>query len=96
MAIETKYSDRHHAQIHECPECGAWTYAERAKFGTIKHRRSCDSQEQYRSPVARDGAQAMQAAAKAGTLNRDYSEDEIVDGVAVGLISVSDAMNQDM
>lgn len=96
MAIETKDSGRHHARIHVCVECAAWSYADRgAKHEKIVHRLSCASTEQPGQP-APSSQDAMVRSAKEGTLRRDYSEDEIVGAVAVGLISVSDAMNQDM
>ena len=97
MAIETKDSDRHHARIHECTECGAWSYADRgAKHSKISHRRSCDSTKQAGSAAKPTSQDAMIRSAKDGTLRRDYSEDDIVGAVAVGLISMSAAMNQDM
>ncbi len=97
MAIETKDSERHHARIHVCTECSAWPYADRGpKHSTIRHRLSCDSTEQASSAVKPSSQDAMIRSAKDGTLRRDYSENEIVGAVAVGLISMSAAMNQDM
>jgi hypothetical protein len=84
VAIETKDSERHHARIHQCNECAAWSYADRGpKHEKIVHRRSCDSTGQPGQAAPKALTQhSMERSAAAGTLFRDHDSDDVAKAAA--------------
>lgn len=76
---------------HECTDCGRWAY----EGSAIVHSSRCDHREAQAVGVKVTRSRLYKAT-KEGYARAIYSDDEIVDAVRTGEISVSDAMNQDM
>ncbi len=74
-----------------CSDCGRWVDAD--SDDEIRHDKLCDWVDQAKSRSSR--TQDLRRAAKEGNLRSIATDDEIVEAVRCGLISESDAMNQD-
>ena len=104
MAILTTYPYEDGIARFKCEDCGKW---ERADKGNIVHSRSCESKLQGNqsdsaaAPAAagfsagRNLTPAEYRAVKNGAISQVMDDDEIVEAVKFGHVSVSDAMNRD-
>lgn len=87
---------------HQCVECGGW---ERADNGPIRHGRRCESRPQAKTPTAqldREIAEAVRdqelktfAANVRRTSTSKGHDQDVLDAVRKGYLSVDDAMNTD-
>lgn len=94
----------HDGDKHRCTDCGRWTYG-----GAVRHAKNCDFADDATFHAEIDDSQAAPVSAapapgtvaklyrhaKAGDLALVATDDEILDAVLWGSVSVSDAMNQD-
>ena len=83
-------------EVYRCSDCGRWVDADEGATA-IRHSSRCDYQAPSTAqPAIRPNAAAIARAANVGCLRQLVSDqDDIVGLVDCGLLSESDAMNQD-
>ena len=78
-----------------CVECGRWV---RRDIERIRHASYCESKAQptpLPAPAAAGRDSYVRAVARQGAVSAVCSEEEILDRVRTGRLSMSDAMNRD-
>ena len=77
---------------HQCEECGAW---ERSDKGPIAHSKRCETRPQAIAAVpAGNDLSRFAGAVRRTSLTKGRDQDTL-DAVRLGYLSVSDAMNTD-